>query len=261
MPVTAIINLRALKEGDTPRSFHALFHPVLLGRISMADAKVGQALHDAGGLISFSLSPVIGRMPKNKIIENESYWVRVCLLEPIVEEVFMESLERGFWNEPVNLGELSFVVEDVLLGKAADHPWGGRESYEELLFHGGSPARISLKLESPTAFKRGDLHYPLPEPSLLFYNLTRRWNLFAPFKLPEKPDCSSVSFAFADLRTKPFPLRNGGTVIGSIGRLGFIFAGPNHERHFFSALLRFAFYSGIGVKTGQGMGMCRVLAK
>ena len=108
MPVTAIINMRALKGGKMPRSFHCLMHPLFLNRISSTDSVLGKALHNSGTMTPYSISPVMGRKIKGAILENESYWVRICLLQSEIEDVFLETLEKGLWNEPISLGELSF---------------------------------------------------------------------------------------------------------------------------------------------------------
>jgi CRISPR-associated endoribonuclease Cas6 len=236
-------------------------HPVLLDRISEVDVGLGQVLHDSGTMAPFSVSPTIGKKIRGNILENETYWVRFCILAEELEEVFLNTLVMGLWNEPINLGDLFFQVEDVILGKQNNHVWSGRESYEELLNKGSCPKKISLGLTSPISFKRGNLHYPLPDPSLIFNNLARRWNLFSPLKLPQQIDCTDVSFALINIQTEPFPLRKGGTVLGASGRLTFIFDGTEQSKRYYQALLRFAFYAGVGVKTTQGMGMCRIIDK
>lgn len=259
MPVTAIINMRAVNGGRMPRSFHCLMHPILLDRIWKAHQGLGNALHNTGMMSPFSLSPVMGKKERGTVVENESYWVRVSLLHEDLEEVFIETLGRGLWDRPLHLGELVFQVEDVLWGERRGHPWTGRDSYQQLMAAARSPTKLALGLASPVSFKRGDLHYPLPEPSLIFGNLVRRWNLFSSLQLLERPECFDVSYASFDLSSKPFHLRKGGTILGAKGKLTFIFDGDEETRRYYHTLLRFAFYAGIGVKTTQGMGLCRIL--
>lgn len=252
--------MRALKGGAMPRSFHCLMHPLFLDRISEADTGLGEVLHSFGAMVPFSISPVMGRKIKRAILENESYWVRICFRQVELEDVFLDTLERGLWNKPMHLGDISFQVEDVILGRQDGNPWSGRKSYEEMLCDGiVSQKKARLRLASPISFKRGDLHYPLPDPCMIFGNLAKRWNLFSSEKVPEKPICTDVSYSFLDIHTEPYALRKGGSILGTVGKLTFIFQGNEDARRYYQTLLDFAFYSGIGVKTTQGMGMCRII--
>lgn len=260
MPVTAIMNIRPLQGGRAPRSFRALFHPLFLDLISRVDAGLGGAIHGSGGMAPFSLSPIRGELHGgDRISPNTDYWVRIAMLDGATENVFLKSLEKGLWNEPFLLADIPFLMEDVILGEHQDHAWSGRKTYRELLEDTSGTTKIAIQLASPTAFKRGDLHYPLPEPGLLLHNLVRRWDLFSPMPFPVKIDPGKVSFSYMRIQTQPYPLRKGGTVLGCIGKLTFLIDAKEKEAASYGTLLRFAFFSGIGVKTAQGMGMCRLL--
>jgi CRISPR-associated endoribonuclease Cas6 len=232
-------------------------HPVLLNRISEADPNMGKILHDSGSMSPFSLSPVMG-ITGQRIRENQTCWVRLSILNNELENAFLESLEKGFWQDPISLENHIFVVEDVRWGKDPDNIWTGRESYEEVIIRSIPKDKIGLRIETPMSFKRSDFNYPLPESSMIFGNLSRRWNLFSPIKFPENPDFTNVSYAFFDIKTQPYSLRKGATILGVKGKLTFVFKGSENELSYYHSLLRFAFYSGIGVKTTQGMGMVRI---
>lgn len=256
MPVTVILNLRALSHGPATRSFHCLMHPVFLERIAKANPAMGEKLHSGGAMTPFSLSPVMGA--KKRIVENHSYWVRICLLQDDLIEVFLDSLEKNLWSEPIHLENHVFIPENLVFGTQENNPWSKGETYQEMVEKSSGMEKISLAVTSPMSFKRGDLHYPLPEPAMIAGNLGRRWKLFSDAPLPQNFDCANVSFSFLDIKTMPFALRRGGTIVGITGRLSFISKGPLEERKHFETLTRFAFYAGIGVKTTQGMGMCRM---
>lgn len=256
MPVTAILNLRALSNGRVPRSFHCLMHPVFLNRISKANPSLGRRLHDFGAMIPYSLSPMMGI--RNKVVVNESYWVRIGLLHDELAEVFLYSLEKNLWSEAIHLENHIFIPENILFGKIENNIWTGCESYDEITEASSGSERITLQIESPLAFKKGDLHYPLPEPAMVMGNLIRRWNMFATSSMPLKIGFDNISFSYMNIRTRPYGLRKGGTIVGTTGKVTFIMKGSVEERRRFESLLRFAFYAGIGVKTAQGMGMCRM---
>jgi CRISPR-associated endoribonuclease Cas6 len=258
MPTTAIIVMRALNSGKIRRSFRCLMYPILLDRISSIAPSLSAEIHNTLLMNAFSLSPVMG-VRGSDIVENQEVWVRVGLLSNRVEDAFFDTLEKGLWSKPVQLENFHFAVESVTVGKQDGTIWSGRESYEEILRRSAPENRFGLKIETPMAFKRGDLHYPLPDPALIFGNLLRRWNLFSPVKLPENIMCDGVSCARFNLNTEPYALRKGATILGCRGKLVFLFKGNPDEIILFNALLNYSFYAGIGVKTSQGMGMCRIL--
>lgn len=257
MPVTAIFNLRALTSGPTSRSFHCLMHPVFLDRIAGAAPELAQTLHDAGGPLPYSISPVMGI--RDRVGKGQSCWVRLGILSDALEAAMSGSLEKGLWQAPIALEEHRFQITDIQLGEQPDNPWTGAEQFQEMLLnagvHGGRPG---LSFVSPVAFKRGDMHYPLPEPALIFRNLARRWNRLTRLPVPDDFDFGRVSCSHFKLRTQSHALRKGGTIIGAVGTVHFHFHKRDQELAFCcQTLLRFAFYAGVGVKTGQGMGMCR----
>ncbi|QTA81100.1 Putative CRISPR-associated endoribonuclease Cas6 [Desulfonema limicola] len=258
MPVTAIINMRAITQGTVPRSFNCLMHPVFLDRISKADASMGKKLHDSGAMSPFSISPVMG--VRNKVVENNTYWIRFCILNDDLENAFMETLEKGLWNQPILLEDHIFQTENIILGKNPDFLWSGRDSYQDIVVNTWFDKNIKFRIISPMSFKKGDLHYPLPEPKLIFGNLSRRWNMFSQFTIPEDFSFENISFSNLNIKTTPYALRKKGTILGVTGKMTFIIKADQEVLHCCNTLLRFAFYSGIGVKTTQGMGMCRILS-
>lgn len=256
MPVTAIFNLRAVTHGPTPRSFHCLTHPAFLERIAKANPAMGERLHGGGVMAPFSISPLMGA--KRRIVENKSYWVRIGLLQDDIIEVFLDSLEKNLWRDPICLERHIFLPENLVFGQQENNPWTNGETYQEILENSSGREKLSLAITSPMSFKRGDLHYPLPEPALIAGNLIRRWRLFSNAPLPQTIGWDNVSFSYLNIKTRPFALRKGGTIVGAAGDLSFISKGSLEERRCFEALIRFAFYAGIGVKTTQGMGLCRM---
>lgn len=256
MPVTAILNLRAISQGPVTRSFHCLMHPVFLDRISKANPSMGKKLHSGGAMSPFSISPVMGA--KRRICENGSYWVRICLLQDDLTEVFLDSLEKNLWSEPVCLENHTFIPENLIFGSDENNPWSNGESYQEIMEKSSGLEKMALSVASPLSFKRGDIHYPLPEPAMIAGNLVRRWNMFSEIPLPRNDGWDNISFSFLNIKTQPFALRKGGTIVGVTGNLSLISKGYLEERRCFETLIRFAFYAGIGVKTTQGMGMCRM---
>lgn len=258
MPTTAILQMRALRGGRPPRSIHGLLHPALLERIRAADAGAAQTVHDGAAPGAFALSPLM-RLRK-KVNEGDACWARVGLLNPEMEDLFLSTLENGAWREPVALGDYPFQISEVILGAREGEPWSGQVRFDELVEHTAPIDHADVEIASPLAFKRGDVHYPVPEPELFFGNLLRRWNDVTPLPLPKTLEWEAVGISRLDLRTEPFALRRGGTVVGCKGRVRFVFRCDPAQKYLFHLLLRFAFFAGVGVKTAQGMGMCRMFS-
>jgi CRISPR-associated endoribonuclease Cas6 len=268
MPVAAVFRLKCLRTAKPPRAFRALFHPVFLERMRRTDDRLGRILHDAGRNAPYSLSPVWGTVDRNgRLLENGTYRVRLGLLEDALEDALHLSLERGVWREPIDLGGVPFVLEDLLLGESSEGGGCGRARYEDLWTAAEDAAaavgrkgslKVRVRFLSPMAFKRGDLHYPLPDVSLVTRHLTERWNAACPHAVPDPVGAAEISIARLKLETSRYALRNGGTVIGAFGSVTYVAQGARESLTALHALPHVAAFSGIGVKTTQGMGQCAV---
>lgn len=249
--------MRSLTSGKTPRSIHALMHSFLFHQIAKVSPEWSAKIHDTGEMLPFSISPIMG-IQGSEIIENQSLSLRIAILHDLFENILIETMEKGLWKEPFRLEKNLFQVEEIVVGKQNNNLWSGRESYEELNEISSVKKSITIEIATPLAFKRSDLHYPLPEVSLFFKNILHRWNLCCPYILPEETEHIHIGYSYINIQTIPYSLRKGGSIVGCIGRLTFILKASEAERKLYHKLLRFAFYSGVGVKTAQGMGMIRI---
>ncbi|RME51779.1 MAG: CRISPR system precrRNA processing endoribonuclease RAMP protein Cas6 [Caldilineae bacterium] len=148
-----------------------------------------------------------------------------------------------------------------------EHPWAGAASWEELASPWlaaripNPPRHIALSFASPTTFKTGGRHLPLPLPDLVFGSLLARWNAFAPIALPAEvrryaAECLVITRH--RLHTRRVPLKPGQNRIGMIGEV--TFRTLNYDRYWMSTLhllADFAFYGGLGAGTTMGLGQCR----
>ena len=123
-------------------------------------------------------------------------------------------------------------------------------SYKDL-FNKTPENIISFRFYSPTSFKQNNCIQPFPLPELVFSNLLRRWNTFAPqeYQFP-KVEWQGMTAAY-DLKTKV--MRKEVTEIGSVGWIRYEFKNSEQAR-IATTLAHFANYSGIGRKTALGMG-------
>ncbi|MEZ4528291.1 MAG: CRISPR system precrRNA processing endoribonuclease RAMP protein Cas6 [Desulfobacterales bacterium] len=114
---------------------------------------------------------------------------------------------------------------------------------------------------SPTSFKCGDSHLPLPVPERIIKSVFRQ--------LPEnliKNIISNLDELAEVLQLKQHQItsvynrKNHGSIASFTGKTRWQISkkADRRQKQDIWKLLHFAFYSGIGVKTTQGMGMCRV---
>ena len=124
-------------------------------------------------------------------------------------------------------------------------------------------ADIGFRFLSPTGFKRDNRQIFLPLPELVFGGLLRRWRAFV------EPDAwPGAENALSRLEIQNYRIQSHAVKLradterktdrilrGFTGETEYSFRGlANAEREAMSALSAFAFFSGVGYKTSQGMG-------
>lgn len=115
---------------------------------------------------------------------------------------------------------------------------------------------IALKFLSPTSFKQSQTIQPFPLPELVFGNLLRRWNTFAPVELQfPKLEWQGLTCAY-ELKTQVLHLK-GGAEIGTTGWVRYEFPNPE-QAAIATTLAHFAGFAGVGRKTAMGMGQVRI---
>lgn len=116
---------------------------------------------------------------------------------------------------------------------------------------------IEMQFLSPTSFKKGQDIQPFPLPELVFGNLLRRWNAFAPVELQfPAVEWHGLCSAY-ELKTHTLKME-GGAEIGAVGWVRYRFPDPQ-QAAIATLLAHFAIFAGVGRKTGMGMGQARIL--
>ena len=145
--------------------------------------------------------------------------------------------------------------------------WSALTSYQELsapylLAKLTPPRRITFQFASPTSFKSGGMHIPLPLPELVFNSLLERWNAYAPVLFPPETrryaaECLALSRY--RLSSRSIPVKSLGMRVGGVGEATYI--SLNYDRYWMSlisVLARFAMFSGVGAGASMGLGQCRL---
>lgn len=178
---------------------------------------------------------------------------RLKLEAGLLEDGLLPPLLRGYY-----FPERELKLAGVALGPIK--PNGLKElkaqTYEELL-KGKVYKRISLEFIKPTSFNRYRMDYPLPEPSLVFESLLKRWNAFASEKLSEEGFIESVLRYVAvenlEGRTETVELSEGIKLRGFVGSMSLVVK-EQKVAQVLSPLCRFSAYAGVGRKTTMDMG-------
>lgn len=117
-----------------------------------------------------------------------------------------------------------------------------------------------IRFLTPTAFKSQGRYLNLPSTHLIVQNLVRKWNGCITECPIEDVDGQGVEALAAGLRLRSFHLRDrmyylkGSSIPGFVGEITLENRLTGFQRQLADALLLFADYSGIGIKTTLGMG-------
>ena len=181
----------------------------------------------------------------------------------------------------VHLAQAAFRVEAVDTGldpainpqsptSSPHHPWAAAMTYETLsaqwLLGRATPGRsVGLQFTSPTTFKQGGRHLPVPLPGLVFGSLLEKWNDFAPVAFPPEvrryaEECLAISQF--NWQSRGVPLKEGGLRVGVVGQV--CYTATSFDRYWLSlinVLAEFARFAGVGASTTMGLGQCRPISE
>jgi CRISPR-associated endoribonuclease Cas6 len=223
------------------RAFHALFYQWL----ALGDYALSTQVHDQSGPRSFTVSPlyrVDGRPTVYLTLLDDALWPALSQgisLTPTVEAV----------GRPLTL--------------PPDGPQVHHRSYADLASEARTDSRIRIRFLSPTSFRSREMHYPLPDPIIVYQSWLNRWNQFAPEDIRINVallDIVSAHVAVGryDLRTEMVDLGRNRKVVGFVGNVQYniIRAGKIGDQWLrrLNLLADYATFCGTGHKTAQGMG-------
>lgn len=263
---------------------HAAFFHIL----KQVDLNLASKIHEIEGKGKrkpFTISPIMGlpeisrrdRYDKKQGFElfleaGWECWLRVTLLDETLFHSFIEyflcpssSLERGSKGSGIiRLGAAHFLVSEILTIPSS-HSWAGFTSIEDLQkrLDDPPPESIIFELHTPTSFKTGNIIELIPYPKLAFGNLATAWkNLSGENHVEtiEKYAQNNLRLMLHRLDRRALVLHNQ-PQLGSTGKVEYLFIKPEDTlmARYINLLAGLAFYSGLGRKTAQGMGMCRQL--
>ncbi|MFZ5916082.1 MAG: CRISPR system precrRNA processing endoribonuclease RAMP protein Cas6 [Chloroflexota bacterium] len=249
-------------------------HAAFLQTVREADPALAEVLH-APQLPTrpFTVSPLLGvGQAQDGLVTvqpDEDYFLRFTVLYQPIFEQFMARFLTGKGRPVVRLGRALFVVREILATPESS-PWAGYTSFGQLARQAQPQDEIDLDFGSPTVFSFGRQAWglkmvPLPEPDLVFRSLWKRWNTFT---FPELfLDEDLLAYVAENVVVKQYHIETRmqhfgrSPQVGFLGQVTYKLMGRGEQADRFRCQLNlladFAFYSGVGYKTAQGMGQCR----
>ena len=252
-------------------------HAAFLRTVRQADAALAKVLHMPNlPLRPFTVSPLqdVGRAHDGKVrlSPERDYWLRFTVLYPPIFQQFMARFLRSEGRPVIRLGQAQLLIKEILTTPGS-HPWAGYTSWAQLVAEARPHDEITLEFTSPTAFGFGQKAWGkkvivLPDPDPVFGSLTRSWNMLAPSCLWLDKE-TLMAYVKEHVVIKELPglktqmLRfSTSPQVGFLGRVTYGLMMQNEEiRRQLNVLADLAFYSGVGMKTAQGMGQVRRLVR
>jgi len=290
--LSLVLTLRPIRssgEGTVlPLWWGRAAHALLLNVVRQYDLPLAARLHEAQETRPFTVSTLLGRFPQGQLDRQQPYALRLTALQPDLAAILWSACQAGgplSASSTLELDYHPFAVLSLSPSPPSDlanspseipnppsaippSPWCGAATYADLaaawlVSAEPAPRRLELHFTSPTTFKSGGRHVPLPLPELVFGSLLERWNAFAPIAFPPEArryaaECLAV--ARYRLSSRSVPLKSGGLRVGGVGQIAYI--STSYDRYWMSvmaALAAFALYAGVGASTTMGLGQCRML--
>jgi CRISPR-associated endoribonuclease Cas6 len=268
------VRLTPTREAAVRATLGHQAHAAFLRAVRQADPALAEVLHAPQfPMRPFTVSPLLGAGQAHDgrvtVQPDEDYYLRFTVLYQPIFEQFMARFLTGRGRPVVRLGRALFLVREVLATPGSS-PWAGYTSFGQLVRGAQPDDEITLAFTSPTAFSFGRKAWgqkivPLPEPELVFGSLRKRWNTFAPPPMALERELSE--YAAESVVVKQYQIETKmqhygrSPQVGFLGRVTYVAMGRGEKAERFrrqiNLLADFAFYSGVGYKTTQGMGQCR----
>jgi CRISPR-associated endoribonuclease Cas6 len=266
MLISIVLTLVSDKPGLLPPFLGRANYAATLARIREVDATLAARIHDGDGPKPLTCSGLLDARIDRQGTHIEAGRAVTLRVTGLADEV-SRGLEAGLLMQPPPTWELDghcFQVKAAICD-AEQHSWSGRTTYGELTARLAAaerpPREATLHFASPTSFRSGGMHMPLPLPGLVFGSLVERWNAFSPVTLnPETRRFGEEQIAISRYRleSRAAAHKEGGLRVGGLGRV--TYTALSRDRYWLSVmqiLADFAFYSGVGVQTAAGMGQTR----
>jgi CRISPR-associated endoribonuclease Cas6 len=250
MPYSLNIHLDAHAAEWLPDNANVALHATFFKWLEASDKALAQSIHSATGLKPFTVSPLT--------VTNGRAEFRIALLDDALYPAIRDGMSKRPYAE---------IVHAVL--PVAGEPRVTHHSYEQLVDRAWEDDIVTLRFESPASSRSNGMHFPLPDPILVFGSYLARWNTFAPPELRVDESwlewlrqAVAVARFRIDTEEVRFPDYQ---QIGCVGLVQYRIVRPDRSLPRaiapFNFLADYAFFCGTGHMTTRGMGQTRRLRR
>lgn len=281
MPLSAVIQLEALKDSQLDQFTGRGVHGFWFKRWREVDPAMGDELHDSTQEAPFTLSPLMGlpRPGRGGIISlpaGTKSWFRFTALTDSLADAARSRWLNGLDNgSNIEVPGERAAGEQVIPGagwriaavciEEGSHSFASRAVYEEMsrrhLMNSNPPRQWRLEFLTPTTFHGKSSHLPFPLPESLVNSWLRRWQAFAPVALPDEElkQWARTNLAVSAFNLHTLPAREGEHLrVGCVGTMTLrALDTPPYLRGALDLLAAYSFYCGSGSHTSQGLGQTR----
>lgn len=183
-------------------------------------------------------------------------WVVQTLTEDADTHIIGPLLEPDVQNIYIRNGEISVRI----ISRRVERKDPGQMKQQ---IQSRRPKNVfEVEVVTPAAFKHAGGYALFPDPGMVFRSLVSRYQPLEEMDPEEWKDIleeltEESRISAYQLRTVKFPLEKV-TIPGFIGRFSLDVRGSDRTKQMAEFLLRFGSFSGIGIKTGMGMGAVRL---
>ena len=250
MPYSFEIPLDVRFVDQLPEISIPALHATFFQWLERGDKEVAKQVHDVSDPKPYTVSPLVRG-------GEEAARFRITLLD----DALWEPLERGMNATP----QVRILWATLPL---AGPPTITQRTYAQLAQEASSVPVVVLAFKTPMSFRSHEMHYPLPDPEMVFASYHARWNAFAPELLQIDETWlewlrESVAVSRFELHSEVVRFKKY-TQIGCAGSVLYEVVANKDDRNMcavLNALADYAFFCGTGHKTTQGLGQTQRLAR
>lgn len=193
-----------------------------------------------------------------ELCEGCWYWIVNCLDQEAYDRIILQTL-MPLKGVAVRKGSVTIEIEEKTLVEQS-HKKLAESFYENI-----AERYIQLHFVTPTAFKSKGRYLFYPDIRCIYQSLmckydavTKEESLMDEEALEELTGQAEI--IRYDLKSVPFHLE-GVRIPAFIGKITLKLGGTQTMVNFANMLFRFGEFSGVGIKTGMGMGACKIVEK